>query len=148
MTNSLLLVMVAIGMSLSGLLLPTMANAGVVVIGHPSNNNALTAKQLKKIFLGKVSSFPSGGSAVPFDQKPDTTAHQGFYKKVVKKNGRKLKSYWSKLMFSGKKQPPAVVDGDAQMIEKVAADPSAIGYIEESALNGDTSVKVLFKVPS
>ena len=147
MTNSLLLVMVAIGMSLSGLLLPTMTNAGGV-IGHPSNNDRLTAKQLKKIFLGKVSSFPSGGSAVPFDQKPDTTAHQGFYKKVVKKNGRKLKSYWSKLMFSGKKQPPAVVDGDAQMIEKVAADPSAIGYIEESALNGDTSVKVLFKVPS
>jgi ABC-type phosphate transport system substrate-binding protein len=138
----LLLTMAVVGLSLS-----SATFAGVVVISHPSNNATLTAKDLKRIFLGKTGIYPGGGKAVPLDQKNDSPAHKAFYTKVVKKEGRKLKSYWSKMMFSGKKQPPPVVDTVEELIKIIAADPAAIGYIDESALAGTTSVKIIFTVP-
>jgi hypothetical protein len=51
-----------------------------------------------------------------------------------------VKSTWSRLVFSGKGQPPRQLSDSAAVKKAVAADPKAVGYIEKSAV--DASVKV------
>ena len=122
------------------------AMAELAVIAHPANPEAaLTKKQVKLIYLGKKKSFPGGGKARPVDQIEDSPAYGEFYRKVVGKSGSKLKSYWSKMVFTGKASPPQVVGNDGDVKAWVAKHKEAIGYIDAGAV--DESVKVLLVIP-
>ena len=65
-----------------------------------------------------------------------------FYNKVTGKSAAQMKAYWSKIIFTGKGQPPKEVADNAAVKKLVADSPSAIGYIDKSAL--DSSVKAVF----
>lgn len=115
------------------------AHAGSVIV-HPSNAAALDNGAIKKIFLGKSKSFPGGGSAVPVSLAEGTAGTTAFNKGIISKSASQLKSYWAKLVFTGKATPPKTVDNDAEMIALISANPNMIGYIEGA---GDGSVKVI-----
>ncbi len=122
----------------------TFVEAGVVVVvGASSSLGELTQDQVADIFLGKTSKFPDGSQAVPIDQDDGADTRTDFYKTVTGKSGSQLKSYWSKLIFSGKGQPPKQVKGDAEVIQSLGANPGQIGYVAEEAVDG--SVKVVYK---
>ena len=122
------------------------ALAELAVIAHPSNPEAaLTKKQVKLIFLGKKKSFPGGGEAKPVDQNEDSPAYAEFYQKVVGKTGSKLKSYWSKMVFTGKASPPQIVGDGNDVKNWVAKHEEALGYIDATEV--DDSVKVLLVIP-
>jgi ABC-type phosphate transport system substrate-binding protein len=55
-----------------------------------------------------------------------------------------LNAHWSRIVFTGKGQPPKAVGDDSQVKEAVAKDKSLIGYIDSSAL--DSSVKKIIAV--
>lgn len=113
----------------------------VVVVSAKSSVASLTATQIAKIFLGKTGTFPGGGSAVPFDQAEGSETRNEFYTKVTGKDTAQLRAYWSKIIFAGDGQPPKVVPGNAGVKKAVASDPSAIGYIDRSAV--DDSVRIV-----
>lgn len=115
------------------------ALAGSVIV-HPSNAAALDEKAIKKIFLGKSKSFPGGGSAVPMSLDEGNAGAGSFNKGMLGKSASQLKSYWAKLVFTGKATPPKSVANDAEMIALISANPNMIGYIEGA---GDASVKVV-----
>ena len=122
------------------------AHAELVVVVNPKNPAAsLTQEQVASIYLGRTASFPQGGAATPLDQKEGASPRDEFYGKVADKNPGQVKAYWAKLMFSGKAQPPRELVSSADVKRAVAGDPSAIGYIEKSAL--DASVKSVLVVP-
>lgn len=112
----------------------------VSVIVHPSNADSLDQKTVARIFQGKVKSFPSGGQVVPINQVESSAATESFNAKVLNKSASQMKAYWSKLVFTGKGQPPKEVANDAEVIALIAANPNMIGYIEGA---GDGSVKVV-----
>ena len=62
---------------------------------------------------------------------------------MLNKSGSQLKSYWSKLVFTGKGTPPKVVANDAEVISLISANPNLIGYIDAAAVTG--TVKVIAK---
>lgn len=113
------------------------ACADFVVIVNPKNPAAsLTAEQVAQVFLGRSSSFPGGGNATPVDQKEGVALRDDFYAKVADKNPGQVKAYWAKQMFSGKGSPPKELASSAEIKRAVAADPTAIGYIEKGAVDG------------
>ncbi|MEW6990085.1 phosphate ABC transporter substrate-binding protein [Colwelliaceae bacterium 6441] len=114
----------------------------VTVIVHPNNANALDAKTIKKIFLGKSKKFTDGSQALPIALNGGETREQ-FLNKVIGKSESQIKAYWSKLIFTGKGQAPKSVDSDAEVIELVSKNPNLIGYISDGAV--DSSVKVAMK---
>lgn len=121
----------------------SMAQAGsVVVVGSSSPIGASNEGDVVKAFLGKKKDL-GGVSVVPVDQGEGNAARNDFYANVVKKSEAQLKSYWSRLIFTGKGQAPQVVGGDAEVKNMVATNPNIIGYIDESAVDG--SVKVIYK---
>lgn len=120
----------------------TYSVQAVTVIVHPSNNDALNKKNVKKIFLGKSKKFPSGGQVLPIDLSSGEARAQ-FLDNVIGKSESQLKAYWSKLIFTGKGQAPKAVNNDNEVIKLVSANPNSIGYISDSAVTD--SVKVVAK---
>ena len=121
------------------------AQAALAIIAHPSNPvSGISADDTQRLFLGKTNEFANGRQAAPVDQTAGASRTK-FLKSVLQKDEGELKGYWSKLMFSGKGQPPREVGGDAAVKAWVANNPEAIGYIDGKFVDG--SVKVLLIIP-
>ena len=113
-----------------------LAHADVVaVVSAKSSVTELTKDQVSDIFLGKSSTFPKGGQAVPIDQAGDSPIREEFYTKATGRTGTQLKSYWAKQTFSGKGTPPKVVSGDAEIKKLIAENPNIIGYMDKSKID-------------
>ena len=118
----------------------------IAVITHLSTaQESITNEELSHIYLGKTKSFPSGAAAAPINQADKSKIRQRFEEEVLGMNKRKLKKYWSKLMFTGKGKPPKAMDGDAELLNYIASTPGALGYISGDALTD--KVKVLMIIP-
>ena len=113
----------------------------VVVVSAKSAVPRLNTAQVAKIFLAKTDTFPDGSRAEPLDQAEGLEVRNEFYAKVTGKDHSQLKAYWSKLIFTGDGQPPRIVENDEAVIQAVARDVNAIGYINKKAV--DDSVKVV-----
>lgn len=116
--------------------------SAVTVIVHPSNNVNLDENALKKIFLGKSKTFPDGTQAVPIDLSSGEARDQ-FVKNVLGRSESQVKAYWSKLIFTGKGQPPKALDNEAEVIKLVSEDPNSIAYVSDSAVTD--AVKAMAK---
>lgn len=113
----------------------------VAVVSSASTVTALSKTQVSDIFLGKVSRFPNGTQAVPIDQPEGSAARDEFYAKFVGKSAAQVKAFWSKIIFTGRGQPPKEVANSLEMKKRISGNPAAIGYIEENA--ADASVRVV-----
>ncbi|RVU44422.1 hypothetical protein [Rubrivivax rivuli] len=112
-----------------------LANAqDMVVVGHPSAA-ALSKDQVADLFLGKSQAL------TPLDLNDSSPLYAAFYRKATGREVAQVKSTWSRVVFTGKGQPPKQLPDAAAVKKAVAADPKAVGYIEKSAVDG--SVKVL-----
>ena len=113
----------------------------VVVVSATSSASKLDKEQVANLFLGKSSSYPDGSAAVPIEQTDATPAHDEFHKSITEKSASQLKSYWSKMIFSGKGTAPKEVASNAELLKLLASNPAMIGYIDKTAV--DKSVKVI-----
>ncbi len=119
------------------------AAAGVAVIVGPGTGvDQLSKAQIKSIFLGKVKTFPNGDPVTPVNQAEKSPMYDAFNEKVLGKSSAKVLQYWAARVFSGKGNPPEVVNDDAAVLEYVKSHKGAIGYVDSAAVSGD--VKVIF----
>jgi ABC-type phosphate transport system substrate-binding protein len=132
--------------SLLGAALLHNAAAGelVVIVSSKSAVTTLRPEQVADIFLGQIANFPSGAEAVALDQSIGSPERDEFYVKVASKTRPLVKAYWTKMIFTGRGQPPREIGGSEAVRKMVADNPSLIGYIDKSAL--DASVKTVLLV--
>lgn len=117
------------------------AVAEVVIVVHPSNNEALDTKEIKRFFLGKAKKFSNGKEVIPINQIAESPIRAMFDTDTLGRNSSQVSAYWSKLVFTGKGIPPKEVDNDAAVISIVADNQDAIGYVDSSSVDG--SVKAI-----
>lgn len=122
-------------------LVSTSVFAEIVVIVHPSNASDLDKNIVKKIYLGKTKSFSNGKKVQPFDLQNGSDTRNSFLQALLSKSGSQYKAYWSKLLFTGKGKPPAEKSSEEDIVNEVAGNPSAIGYIDSSKVTD--AVKVI-----
>jgi ABC-type phosphate transport system substrate-binding protein len=124
----------------------THAGAGelVVVVSAHNPATALRPDQVAAIFLGQAGRFPNGSEAVAVDQPLGSPLRDEFYRRVAGKSPALLRAWWSKMVFTGRGQPPREVPDSAAVRHMVAGDPSLIGYIDRAAL--DPSVRAVLVV--
>lgn len=129
-----------------GTLSPALANASeVVVITHPSVGvKALSRDDVMRIFLGKSKTYPNGKQAVPVIPKEGAETRRKFETSVFQKTPVQIKAYWTRLLFTGRGNPPQSLESDEAIRQKVAENPNAIGYIDAGAL--DKSVRAVYTV--
>ena len=115
------------------------AFADVAVIVNPANGNAIDEGTIKKIYLGKTKSFDDGTKVNPVNQDSNSVSDE-FNDKVVGKSSSQLNAYWSKLVFTGKGTPPEKLANDQAVIDFVAANGDAIGYIDAAKVTDKVKV--------
>jgi ABC-type phosphate transport system substrate-binding protein len=133
-----------LGAALTLLSAPAFAGM-VVIVSAKSTVKTMQKADVSALYLGKTSSLPGGGSAKLYDLAEANPGRDKFYAAATGKSGSQVKSLWSRLVFSGRVLPPHELPSDAAVVKAVAADPSAVGYVDSSALDG--SVKPVFKLP-
>lgn len=117
---------------------PVLA-ADIVVIVNPKNPaSRMFSEQAAQFFLGKSTLF------TPIEYDEGVAIRNEFHTKVLQKDSAQVKAIWSKLVFTGKGTAPKEYKNASEVKKAVAADPSAIGYIDKSAV--DDSVKVILSV--
>jgi hypothetical protein len=128
---------IAVTLGAAALLAAHVHAADLVVVGNPSAA-PMNKDQVADVYLGKSQ------AATPLDLPESSPLRAEFYKKATGRDLAQIKSTWSRVVFTGKGQPPKELPDAAAVKKVVAADVKAIGYIEKSAL--DSSVKVLSSV--
>ncbi|MCJ8207907.1 phosphate ABC transporter substrate-binding protein [Pseudomonas sp. RGM2987] len=113
----------------------------VVVVAAASPLQTLTRNQAADIFLGKTNRLPGGGQAVVIDQPEGSATRDEFYSTYTGKSAAQIKAHWSKIIFTGRGQPPQVVSNSAEVKKRIAENPDTIGYIDAREVDG--SVKAL-----
>jgi ABC-type phosphate transport system substrate-binding protein len=137
--NRIGLIGIGLALNLSG----AVVKADVVaVVSAKSQITTLSMSQVADIFFGRVSRFPNGVQAFPVDQAEGTAVRDEFYSKVVGKNAAQIKAYWSKIIFTGRGQPPPIVSNNIEMKKRISENPAAIGYIDRALV--DESVRIVF----
>jgi ABC-type phosphate transport system substrate-binding protein len=119
----------------------TVAAEVVAVVSAKNPVAALSKEQVVDIFLGKASRFPDGSPTVPIDLAEGSAAREEFYAKFAGKSSAQLKAHWSKIIFTGRGQPPREALNSAEMKKLIVENPYVIGYLDQSLV--DTSVKVI-----
>ncbi|MFD2166560.1 phosphate ABC transporter substrate-binding protein [Thalassotalea euphylliae] len=118
--------------------------AEISVIVNSTNSDAIDAKLIKRIYLGKTKSFANGTKANVLSLSDSISATEEFRQKALSKSTSQFKSYWSKLAFTGKGTPPKEIASEAAMIDAVKNDASAIGFVTSANVTGDVKVIATF----
>ena len=114
------------------LMLATTVQADpVVVVSANSSLGALTQDEVRQIFNGQARRV-SGVSVKPLDLPSRGDAREAFYQQVLGKSAEQMKSYWARMIFTGRGMPPREVSGEREMGLLVANDPAFVGYLEET----------------
>lgn len=119
----------------------SFAVADVAVIVNPANTDDISADDVQKIYLAKTKTFPNGKTAIPVDQTEGSAIRVEFLSKVIGKDEAQMKSYWTRLIFTGKGVPPNALPSDEQVKELVSRNVDAIGFIDAGSV--DDSVRVI-----
>ncbi|HSZ09273.1 MAG TPA: hypothetical protein VK794_12115 [Steroidobacteraceae bacterium] len=105
----------------------------IVVIVNPAAKPVSKA-QVADIYLGRSAEL------TPIDQTVGSSIYVQFYQKATGRDAAQVKAIWSRILFTGRGQPPKQLPDSAAVKKSVAANPNAVGYIEKSAV--DATVKV------
>ncbi|WP_214000701.1 phosphate ABC transporter substrate-binding protein [Arsukibacterium sp.] len=116
----------------SGTALPVVADIAVIV--NPANSTNLTTDELTRLYTGRSSALAAVNIA-------ESSPLRGqFDEKGVGRSSAQLKAHWSKLVFTGKGTPPLELATEAAVIEHVAQNPNAIGYVDASSVTDAVKV--------
>lgn len=100
-----------------------------VVVNTANPATAESKSTLSKIFLKKVREWDNKEKVNPYDLDEKSEARKAFSDAVHGKSVSAIKSYWQRMIFSGRDVPPDEVASEADVLKKVAADKGAIGYV-------------------
>ncbi len=111
----------------------------LVIITASDNVEELKVEDIARIYLGKVSRYPSGAEVVPLDLDPSDPSYIRFARLVLKKTPTQLKAYWAKRIFTGKGKPPRILQNREELRALVASHKRYLSYIDSD--DADNSVR-------
>ncbi len=147
MSKYLLLAVGLLGLSLSGEAPaqeePAEEAKGYQVVIHTDNLvEEMSAKDVAKLFLRKIKRWNHGESVLPIDLRDDHPTREAFTTGIHNKSVSAIQSYWQRMIFSGRGEPPRKVGNESEVLAYVRATPGAIGYVSGNTALG-VGVKVL-----
>ena len=122
-------------------MLSTTIFANEYVIISNKSMNTLSIAQIKAIFLKKIT-FIDDTKVVPISLGTRNPLRVKFEKKVLKMSFVRLKSYWTKQHYLGKR-PPISMKSQESIKAFVKKVDGAIGYIDSNSL--DDSIKEIYR---
>ena len=132
--------LVAIGFALS-LSCSAAVSDVVAVVSAQSSVTILSQSEIVDIFLGNTRVLSNGDKVIPIDQAEGSLVRDEFYAKFAGKSAAQMKAHWSRIIFTGRGQPPKEAALDSEAKKRIVDNPNAIGYLDNRMV--DSSVRVL-----
>jgi ABC-type phosphate transport system substrate-binding protein len=131
----------ALFLALGVLVLAGNAHAQAIVIANPGVKAGDVSKgDLKDVFTGGATSLKDGSQVTPVLLKSGGTNDE-FLSAYIGKNDTAFRAGWRSLVFSGQATMPKSLDSETAVVEYVAHNAGAIGYIGKATPH--EGVKVL-----
>jgi hypothetical protein len=109
---------------------PTLyAQQELIIVVNAKGIDSLSQNDVINIFLGRLRQFPTGQQAYPIDQPEQNPLRALFYEALVHKSLAEIKSYWSRLIFSGKTSPPYEASATETVQDWLLNTSGGIGYL-------------------
>ena len=119
--------------------------AQVAVIAHKSVPvDTIKKTELLDFYTGDIKKWSDGKAVIVKDLKPKGEVKKAFYKYLGKTPSR-MKSIWLKKMLSGEGDPPEAIKSEEEMLQKIAATPGAIGFLNQSKVNNNVKILIVIK---
>lgn len=133
----------AIAVALFGLASPSPAADDFVVIVNKANPaESVSAADLRKMFLGEKSTWPSGAKVTAVTPGAETPAYGAAIKRATGMSAADFKRYFIQLSFLGKVvPPPRSLESTAAIAKFVSTYPGAVGCVPSA--DAGAGVKVL-----
>lgn len=100
------------------------------VIITNSSTKMLDEATLKKIYLGKKKAWENGEKIILTTLKKGET-HESFMLRLINRRPEQFTIYWKQLMFTGRGIMPKEFASEQEMVDFIAANHGAIGYISD-----------------
>ncbi len=117
----------------------TSSEASFQVVIHAENpTTELPAATVSRMFLKKLKRWPHGVRVVPIDLQAKSEVRKDFTRAVHKKSVTAIKSFWQRMIFSGRGDPPPLEESSEEaVLDFVRSNPGAIGYVAVATPLGD-----------
>ena len=120
--------------------LPAVGIADIAMIASTDSTLASVDKNdVKLVYLGKRSKI-LGVKVIPVSLPAADATTQMFLKTVVSKTAKQYKSYWARIVFTGKGAPPPQLNTPEDLKAWVTKNPGAIGFIDSKDVNDTVKV--------
>lgn len=131
------LISTAVAISVVFLLTAWAAAADTMVVANSRvTDSSLSGDQIKAIFLGQMTSWPSGAKVEFVTLKDSSEIHEDFLKKYVGRSSAQFSNYWKQQVFTGKGRMPKQFESETKLLEYVSATDGALGYIAAGTAKG------------
>ena len=112
-----------------------------IVVNSANSVSEISKAQLARVFLKHSTTWINGQPVVAVDQAPSSPVRAAFSEAILDRNINAVKSFWQRQIFSGQGVPPPEKASDAEVLEYVARNPGAVGYVSAGAqVNGNVKV--------
>ena len=119
---------------------PGAQDAGFLVVVNAANpTTEMERSRVGKAFLKKLKRWegPDKLAIEPVDQDEKSPVRTAFTQAVHAKKVSAIKSYWQRMIFSGRDVPPPELGSDQAVLEFVRAEKGAVGYVSPDADLGE-----------
>jgi ABC-type phosphate transport system substrate-binding protein len=123
---------------------PLFSMANISVIVHPSNQTKISKSDIKKLFLGKKTTFSDGSLATPVNLMDSGEVRELFNKRVLSRSSSQVARVWSKIEFTSTGKLPRYVSTE-EMLTLIANNPEMIGYVLSKTVSDDVKVVLTIK---
>ena len=111
------------------------------VIAHLAvDERELSVAVIRLVFTMRMLRWPDGTRIRVFVLPDAHSVHREFAKKSLELYPRQLRRVWDRYRFSGSGPVPVEVASEAEMAERVATTPGAIGYLPDGAATDEVRV--------
>ncbi len=115
-------------------------NKFILVVHAKNELDELDTSRISKMFLKKVRRWTDSDKTPvePVDQAQDSTVREEFTQVIhVNKDLFAIKTYWQRMIFSGRMAPPPELRSDEEILAFVRSRRGAIGYVSRNATLGE-----------
>lgn len=114
-----------------------------VIVKDSHKAISLSRKFVADVFLKKTTRWGDGSAIRPVDQRSRSAVRRRFSSRILSRSVAAVRTYWTRLVFTGRGVPPPELNGDEAVIRYVRKHPGAIGYVSSKAeLDGVKAVAI------
>lgn len=124
-------------------MLSASGSFGADIVSHPSAPvSELNEAQLRAIFSLQMTQWSDGSPIVVLRLASTNPTHKAFCKQQLKILPQQLEAVWERLVFTGQRPRPLMMNTETEMKSAIASTPGAIGYVANDS-DHDITIKTL-----